>query len=186
VAMRSMPLSAARGASALERISGRRAAALVGGVAVAATFAKLGLTAEAVTGAFLISVLVVLAVIDLENRELPDRIVLPAFAAVLLAQVARSPEQGVEWILASIGTALLLLVPAALRRGTVGMGDVKLGLLLGAGLGVDVMQALLIGLLAAWPVAGYLILRDGRAATATALPLAPFLALGAIAAVLLD
>jgi prepilin signal peptidase PulO-like enzyme (type II secretory pathway) len=63
---------------------------------------------------------------------------------------------------------------------------VKLGLLLGAGLGMDVVQALLIGLLAAWPLAGYVLVRDGRDATRLAVPLAPFLAIGAIAAVLLD
>jgi leader peptidase (prepilin peptidase)/N-methyltransferase len=164
----------------------RSAAAIAGSAAVAATFAKLEVTAEAFTAAFLIAALVLLAVIDMEKRMIPDAIVLPAFAAVLLAQVARSPDQGLEWIIASVVTALVLLVAGAVRQGAVGMGDVKLGLLLGAGLGTDVVQAIVLGLLAAWPVAGYLLLRDGRAATAAALPLAPFLALGAIAAILLD
>jgi leader peptidase (prepilin peptidase)/N-methyltransferase len=185
VAMPSLSVSSVRRASALERTPVRSAAAATGAVAVAATFAKLGITAEAITDAFLISVLVLLAVIDVETRALPNVIVLSAFAVVLLAQVARAPDQGLEWILASIGTALLLLVPAAVRRGSVGMGDVKLGLLLGAGLGTDVMQALLLGLFAAWPVVGYLALRDGRAATTLTLPLAPFLAVGAIGAVVL-
>jgi prepilin signal peptidase PulO-like enzyme (type II secretory pathway) len=186
VAMPGMRVTATRERSSGQSLPVRSMAAVLGGVAVAAAFGKLGLTGEAVVSAFLISVLLVLAVIDLEQGVVPNRIVLPAFAAVLLAQVALFPDQGVEWILASIGTALLLLVPATVRRGTVGMGDVKLGLLLGAGLGMDVMQALLIGLLAAWPLAGYMVLRDGRDATRIALPLAPFLAIGAIAAVLLD
>jgi prepilin signal peptidase PulO-like enzyme (type II secretory pathway) len=164
----------------------RTAAAIGGCAAVAATFAKLGVTAEGFTAAFLIATLVLLAVIDIEQGIVPNAIVLPAFAAVLFAQVARAPDQGVEWIIASVGTALVLLVPAVVRRGAVGMGDVKLGLLLGAGLGMEVAQAIVLGLLAAWPVAGYLLLRDGRAAAAAALPLAPFLALGAVAAVLLD
>jgi prepilin signal peptidase PulO-like enzyme (type II secretory pathway) len=167
-----------------EAIPVRPTAALTGSVAVAAAFAKLGLTGEAVVAAVLISLLVVLAVIDVEEGVVPNAIVLPGFAAVLLTQVALFPDQGLEWILASIGTALLLLVPAVVKRGMVGMGDVKLGLLLGAGLGTDVIQALIIGLLAIWPLAGYLLLRDGRTATRTAVPLAPFLAIGAIAAVL--
>jgi leader peptidase (prepilin peptidase) / N-methyltransferase len=185
MAMPGLRLTGTRETSPLQSVPVRNTAAAVGGVAVAATFAKLGLTGEAAVAAFLISVLVVLAVIDIEDRVLPNRVILPAFAVVLLAQVALFPDQGLEWILASAGTALLLLVPAAVRRGTIGMGDVKLGLLLGAGLGTDVIQALLIGLLAAWPLAGYMLLRDGRGATRTALPLAPFLAVGAIAAVLL-
>jgi prepilin signal peptidase PulO-like enzyme (type II secretory pathway) len=186
MALPGMRVSEAREASPLEWVPVRPVAGAVGGVAVVATFAKLGLTGEAVVSAFLISVLVVLAVIDLEDRELPNVIVLPSFVAVLLANVALFPDKGVEWILAAIGTAVLLLVPALIRRGTIGMGDVKLGLLLGAGLGMDVVQALLIGLLAAWPLAGYMLLRDGRDATRLAVPLAPFLAIGAIAAVLLD
>jgi leader peptidase (prepilin peptidase) / N-methyltransferase len=170
----------------LQSVPVRPIAGAVAGVAVAATFAKLGLTGEAVVPAFMISALVVLAVIDLEDRVVPNVVVLPAFAAVLLANVALFPDKGLEWILASIGTGFLLLIPALIRRGTIGMGDVKLGLLLGAGLGMDVVQALLIGLLASWPVAGWMILREGRDATRMALPLAPFLTLGAIAAVLLD
>lgn len=172
--------------SSPESARARTVGAVVGGVAVAGVFAKLGLTGEAVVSAFLLGVLVALAVIDVEEGVLPNRIILPAFAAVLLGRVATEPDKGLEWILAAVGTALLLLIPAAVRRGTIGMGDVKLGLLLGAGLGLDVMQALLLGLLAAWPVVGYLVLRDGRPATAMTLPLAPFLALGAIAAVFLD
>jgi prepilin signal peptidase PulO-like enzyme (type II secretory pathway) len=180
-----MRLSETATRSPLEAIQVRPTAALTGGVAVLAAAAKLGLTGEAVVAVALISVLVVLAVIDVEEGVLPNVIVLPAFAAILLAQVALFPDKGLEWILASIGTALLLLVPAVAKRGMVGMGDVKLGLLLGAGLGQDVIQALLIGLLAIWPLAGYLLLRDGRSATRTAVPLAPFLAIGAIAAILL-
>jgi prepilin signal peptidase PulO-like enzyme (type II secretory pathway) len=186
MALPGMRVSEAREASPLEWVPVRPLAGGVGGIAVVATFAKLGITGEAFVSAFLIAVLVVLAVIDLEDRVLPNVIVLPAFAVVLLANVALFPDKGLEWILASVGTAVLLLVPALIRRGTIGMGDVKLGLLLGAGLGMDVVQALLIGLLAAWPLAGYMLLRDGRDATRVAVPLAPFLALGAIAAVLLD
>ena len=186
MAMPTLRLTETPETSPLGSIPVRKVAAVVGGVAVAAIFAKLGLTGEAAVAAFLVSVLVYLAVVDLEDREIPNRVVLPAFTAVLLANVALFPDDGLEWILASIGTALVLLVPALVRRGSIGMGDVKLGLLLGAGLGTDVIQALLIGLLAAWPLAGYMLFREGTTATRTALPLAPFLALGAIAAVLLD
>jgi prepilin signal peptidase PulO-like enzyme (type II secretory pathway) len=186
MALPGMRVSEAGEASPLGLVPVRPLAGAVCGVAVAATFAKLGLTGEAFVSAFLIAVLVVLAVIDLEERVLPNVIVLPSFAVVLLANVALFPDKGLEWILAAIGTAVLLLVPALIRRGTIGMGDVKLGLVLGAGLGMDVVQALLIGLLAAWPLAGYMLLRDGRGATRLAVPLAPFVAIGAIAAVLLD
>jgi leader peptidase (prepilin peptidase)/N-methyltransferase len=169
-----------------QRLHAPTAAAIAGGLAVPAAFAHLGFTAEALVATFLISVLLVLAVTDLEHRVLPNRIVLPSFALLLVAQLALFPDRALEWILASLGTALVLLIPAAMQRGAVGMGDVKLGLLIGAGLGQDVIQALLFGLLAAWPVAGYLIFRDGRLAPRMALPLGPFVAFGAIVAILVD
>jgi leader peptidase (prepilin peptidase) / N-methyltransferase len=60
-----------------------------------------------------------------------------------------------------------------------GMGDVKLGFLLGAALGRDVITALALGSLAALPVALYVFARRGRGAREATLPYGPFLALGA-------
>ena len=66
------------------------------------------------------------------------------------------------------------------------MGDVKLGLLLGAALGRHVITGLMLGFFALWPVAFFLFLRHGAtAARKTAVPLGPFLAAGAVAALFL-
>jgi leader peptidase (prepilin peptidase)/N-methyltransferase len=75
----------------------------------------------------------------------------------------------------------LLLNPRA-----VGMGDIKLGLLLGAALGADVLSATLIGFLAIFPFALVLLARHGSAARRAAVPLGPFLALGTVATLLLQ
>ena len=66
--------------------------------------------------------------------------------------------------LASLGTFAALLVLALIRPGGLGMGDVKLGLLLGAGLGAQVVGAVAIGFAAIWPVAIWLLAppRHGR------------------------
>jgi leader peptidase (prepilin peptidase) / N-methyltransferase len=164
----------------------RTIAAIVAGLAIVALFAKLGFSGRALVSAFLVAAICALAAIDAEERLIPNRIVLPAFAVVLAAQVALFPEHALEWVLAAVGAGLLLFVPAILKPGAVGMGDVKLGLLVGAGLGEDVTRALLVGLLATWPVIAYLVSREGRAATKLALPLAPFIAVGTIFALLVD
>jgi leader peptidase (prepilin peptidase)/N-methyltransferase len=65
-----------------------------------------------------------------------------------------------------------------------GMGDVKLALLLGAMLGVNVTVALMVGFIAALVPAAAMALRHGTSARKMAIPFAPFLALGGVVALL--
>jgi leader peptidase (prepilin peptidase)/N-methyltransferase len=66
--------------------------------------------------------------------------------------------------------------------GGMGMGDVKLALLLGAMLGKTVSVAMLVGMVAAFAPSLYLLLRYGMAARKRKLPFGPFLALGGLVA----
>jgi leader peptidase (prepilin peptidase)/N-methyltransferase len=63
-----------------------------------------------------------------------------------------------------------------------GMGDVKLALLLGAMLGRVVGVGLMLGMLAALLPSIVLLARHGSAARKMGIPFAPFLALGALIA----
>ena len=82
---------------------------------IAACVFHFGLTAEAVLAAFFCAVLVVLSAIDIEHRILPDRIVLPSAAIVLVAQTALNPS--LEWLLAALqpGDAVLLKASRGVR-----------------------------------------------------------------------
>lgn len=119
-------------------------------------------------------VLVVLSVIDVRRRIVPDRIVLPAAAVVLAARTLAHPSP--VWFVAGLATALFLLVVGG--RGGIGMGDVKLGLLLGFAAGRGVLLALPLAFLVAAIPALVLFVRHGRRARGMAIPLVPFLALG--------
>jgi leader peptidase (prepilin peptidase)/N-methyltransferase len=63
-----------------------------------------------------------------------------------------------------------------------GMGDVKLALLLGAALGRTVPVALMVGFVGALVPSLFLLARHGRSARKLAIPFGPFLALGAVVA----
>src|SRR5215210_4697193 len=104
-------------------------------VLAALALARFGAGGYGVVAALFAAVLGVLSMIDLERRLIPNRIVLPAAGVMLAAQTALLPDRALEWLLAALGAAGLLLVLALIRPGGLGMGDVKLGLLLGAGLG---------------------------------------------------
>ena len=147
---------------------------------VAACFVKFGLSGEAFLAAFFCVVLVVLSAIDLTHRIVPNRIVLPAALIVLLAQTALNPSP--EWMLGALGAAGFLFVAALAYPAGMGMGDVKLALLLGAMLGRLVGVGLMLGMLAALVPSFVLLARHGSAARKMGIPFAPFLALGALIA----
>jgi leader peptidase (prepilin peptidase)/N-methyltransferase len=63
-----------------------------------------------------------------------------------------------------------------------GMGDVKLALLMGAALGKTVPVALMIGMVAALVPGIYLLVRHGSAGRKMGIPFGPFLALGSVIA----
>ena len=149
---------------------------------VAGSFLRFGFSGRAFVAAFVAACLVVLSAIDVERRILPDRIVLPATVIVLAAQVALYPDRALEWVLASLGASLFLFLALVAYPRGMGMGDVKLALLLGAALGKTVVVGLMIGMLAATGAALVLFARHGLAARKMAIPFGPFLAFGALIA----
>lgn len=154
-------------------------AAPVAGAAALLAALLLGPTHRGVLAAAVLPLLVVLSAVDVRYRIVPNRVVAPALAGVLAFQLLTAPGQAFEWIAGAIGAPLVLLAPALFDRRAVGMGDVKLGAVLGAALGLQVVGAMLVASLALVPVAGFLIATGGRSARRTAVPFVPFLSLGA-------
>lgn len=150
------------------------------GLLVVLCVLRFGLTAYGLIAAFFCAVLVVISAIDVEHRIVPNRIVLPAAAIVLAAQVLREPS--LEWPLAALGASGFLFLAALAHPKGMGMGDVKLALLLGAMLGTTVAVAMMTALVAALVPAVVLLALHGRAARKMAIPFAPFLAVGALVA----
>jgi leader peptidase (prepilin peptidase)/N-methyltransferase len=147
---------------------------------VAACFVAFGLSGEAFVASFFCVVLVVLSAIDFTHRIVPNRIVLPAALVVLVAQTVLEPSP--EWALGALGAAGFLFVAALAYPAGMGMGDVKLALLLGAMLGRTVSVGLMVGMVAALVPSVVLLARHGSAARKMGIPFAPFLAFGALVA----
>jgi leader peptidase (prepilin peptidase) / N-methyltransferase len=145
---------------------------------------RIGVSGSGVVAAFVAFVLVHLAAIDYRDRVLPNRIVLPATAVVLVAHAAISPRQLPQYLLAALIAGGVFLLPAVIRPGALGMGDVKLAMMLGAALGTKVASALTLGLFAAGLVAIGLVAMRGRPALKSDIPLGPFLAFGALVVLL--
>jgi len=162
-----------------ERIPARYPAVeLATALLVAGCFWKFGLSGEAALASFFCLSLVAISATDVEHRIIPNRIVVPAAAIVLVAQTALEPSP--EWVIAAFGASAFFFLAALVYPAGMGMGDVKLALLLGAMLGRAVPVALLLGMVAAMVPAIVLFARHGARARKMGIPMGPFLALGAV------
>jgi leader peptidase (prepilin peptidase) / N-methyltransferase len=153
---------------------------LVTALLVAGCFWKFGLSGSAFVAAFFCIALVAVSGTDVEHQVIPNRIVLPAAVVVLAANTALHPS--VEWVLAALGASGFLFAAALAYPKGMGMGDVKLALLMGAALGKTVPVALMLGMFAALVPSVYLLVRHGAAARKMKIPFGPFLALGSVVA----
>jgi leader peptidase (prepilin peptidase) / N-methyltransferase len=147
---------------------------------LAGCLAAFGLTLQAAAAAIFCSALVVVTGTDLTHRVVPNPVVLPSTVLVLVLMTAYDPS--LEWALAGAGAFLFMLVGALAYPSGLGMGDVKLALLMGVALGRTVPVALLVGMFAALVPSLVLLVRHGAKARKMAIPFAPFLALGSVVA----
>lgn len=165
--------------------AGTAAAAVLAGAAATAACLLYARPVDALIGAALSVVLVVLGAIDLGQRLIPNRIVLPAAAAILVARVLSGTPRPSMFVFGAIVASGILLLPHLVSPAWMGMGDVKLALLLGAGLGWGGVGAVIVAFLAVFPFALWALARSGLRTRSTQLPFGPFLAFGGLAILLL-
>ena len=136
---------------------------------------------------YLAAVSIALALIDLDTRTLPNRIVLPSYlvGAALLGASGFLAGDLTALATAATGAAALFLFYFLLAlvypRG-MGMGDVKLAGLLGLFLGFLGWQAIVVGAFAAFVLGGIfsiVLVAMRRASGKTAVPFGPWMLLGA-------
>jgi leader peptidase (prepilin peptidase) / N-methyltransferase len=149
-------------------------------ILIAACVLAFGLSGQMVVASIFCAVLVAVTATDLTHRIIPNRIVLPAFVVILALQTAIEPSP--EWLLAALGASGFLFLAVVAYPAGMGMGDVKLALVMGAALGKAVTVALMLGMLSAMIPAIYLLARHGSKARKMGIPFGPFLALGSVIA----
>lgn len=151
-----------------------------------ATFVSAGLAADA--GVLVLTRLAIVGgalaacgLYDLVQRRIPNRIVVPAAAACATLTLATGQPLT---LIAGLATVMLLLVVSLRSPAALGMGDVKLALLLVLGLDGNALRALALGLAFAALAGLVRVIREGGTAWRSSLPLAPFIAAGALVAVI--
>ncbi len=130
-----------------------------------------------------LAVLASVTITDIRRMIIPNRIVLPAAAAALAYNVAWGSGPWWEYPVAGLAAFAFLLLPAIIRPGAMGMGDVKLALFMGFLLGQYVAVALFLALIASALIGLGLIATRVRGRK-DRIPFGPFLAAGSAVALL--
>jgi leader peptidase (prepilin peptidase)/N-methyltransferase len=136
------------------------------------TLARLGVLGGALAAA---------ALYDLAERRIPNRLVVPAAGVCAALTLAADAPLS---LLAGLAFVVLLVVVSLRWPAALGMGDVKLALLIVLGLDGSALRAIAFGLALAALAGCALLVRRGRTAWRISLPLAPFIAAGALLAVI--
>lgn len=132
-----------------------------------------------------VCVLLVCTTTDLINYRVPNVVTYPAIAGALVVGAVVPGAHLLDVALGGLMAAGVLFVPALFTGGVgIGMGDVKLALFVGFALGLNhVIPAVLVMALSGGGVA-ILLLITGLRKRGEPIPYAPFIALGALAALL--
>ncbi|HET7509475.1 MAG TPA: prepilin peptidase, partial [Solirubrobacterales bacterium] len=140
--------------------------------------------AQLALGLVLVTALMAVTITDLEQRIIPNKILLATALIGLAIAAVADPSSLPERALAAAGAGGLLFLAALAYPKGMGLGDVKLAAVMGLFLGRNVIPALLVALLAGSVVGLAMIAREGASARKKAIPFGPFLALGALVGLL--
>ncbi|MBI2852170.1 MAG: prepilin peptidase [Chloroflexi bacterium] len=168
----------------------------VTGLAFALLYWKFGPGLELAIALVYAALFLIITIVDLEHMLVLDKVVFPGMALALLFSFfwpgVEELHMPVAWIPATLASSLTggaiglagMALPYIIYRRGMGMGDVKLGALVGLAAGYpSVLVALLLAVISGGLVAGLLlVLRIKK--RSDPIPFAPFLAISAMAAVL--
>ncbi|GGS12243.1 prepilin peptidase [Streptomyces humidus] len=166
---------------------------LLTAVVCAALALATGIRPELAVWLALAPVGVLLGVVDVRVRRLPDPLTLPfaAAALALLGPAALLPEHAGDWTTALPGALALgagYLVLHLVNPGGMAFGDVKLALGAGAVLGWYGWPTVMLGTFAAFlsgALYGGALVLTGRAGRKTLIPFGPFMLVGTLAGLLI-
>jgi len=162
---------------------------LVSGLLFLAVFAKVGFqwTAELLPYLFMVTVLIIVSAIDLQQQIIPNKVMYPSIVVALVAMGIVSLVRGDYHIITDslVGFAVIAVPWALLSlvfpRGF-GMGDAKLAAFTGTILGWrSELIGFFIGIFLG-AVAGVILMAGGKKGRKSRIPFGPFLAAGAFVA----
>lgn len=136
--------------------------------------------------------LVVVAIIDARTRKIPNRLLYPLTPTLLALMVGAAvlsghPGRALTAVLGGLGGFVVLLILALIQPKGMGMGDVKLAGFIGIGLGYLGYRFVVLGIFGGFVLGGVvaiLLMATKARGRRDMIPFGPYLALGALGALL--
>jgi leader peptidase (prepilin peptidase)/N-methyltransferase len=126
------------------------------------------------------AIFAIIASIDIDHHLILNRVVFPAAAFALLVAPTMPEMTLLKALLGAIAGFLLLLLPALIMPGGLGVGDVKLAAFIGMITGFPaVLMSLAVGIILGG-VATFVLLATRRISRRDYIPYGPFLLAGAL------
>jgi leader peptidase (prepilin peptidase)/N-methyltransferase len=141
--------------------------------------------AQAALISLIVAGLLVCTATDLLRYRVPNVVTYPSIVVVLLAAVFMPDAELQSAVIAALAAGFCFFVLAVITRGGLGLGDVKLAVLIGALLGLNAVAAIFWGVLAGGVVI-FALYATGVVGRKEPVPYAPFLAIAAISVALLQ
>lgn len=139
------------------------------------------LTGETLVNVFLFAILITVTLTDVRKKLIPNRILLPSLAVLLIIRLFWHPEPLGEYLLGFVVGGGLLTLLALIPNG-MGGGDVKLFAFLGLGLGWKLVLLALFFSCVFGSLIGLPLKWSGRLKPRQPIPFAPFILLGTLTA----
>ncbi len=153
---------------------------LTGGLYLLAGW-KFGSTVSLLPALLLISALIVIFFIDLEHYIIPNVVVFPVSAIGLAVMIAIQPDRWLELLAAGLASGAFFFAVAMVKPGGMGMGDVKMAVMLGFFLGRSILVALFAAFLLG-ALVGVALISAGSKGRKSRIPFGPFLSVGGLIA----
>jgi leader peptidase (prepilin peptidase)/N-methyltransferase len=158
-------------------------ATLTAGLFAAITL-KIGFQPRLAPALLLTALIVPASAIDLRHRIIPNLINYPGALLVFTVASFAEPDRLAEFALGGLGCFLFLGMAWVVSPRGMGLGDVKMALMIGLGTGRYAVVAMFAGFCASTALSAWLVARGGRAALKRSFPFGPFLAVGTVVALL--
>ena len=139
-----------------------------------------GLSTQTIAGIIFASVLIVISFIDIDFRIIPNNIVLPFTIIGIAFNIYLNPARWWMPLAFSVGAFTFMLIINLIYPKGMGMGDVKLSLMVGAFLVKNVIAGMFFGFMAG-ALFGIAVIIKKRKMRQT-IPFGPFISLGSIIA----